>query len=372
MKKLFVFFLAVICIFTATACSSNITDSDTLTTTASTDPVAAVTTTLPDESTPITPTGPQVKITFLANGGKIDGKPSVVIETDKGKPLPASEWPTNVKRDGKIFLGWYNMSTASNVNDKTVFSEDTELYATWETDLGRIPDDEIPTATEKPRVKPHITLIFDDNKPDLQTFYDIIVGEYGLPMCAAIPGSSINNGNLELLKKIQASGGEILSHTQTHIILTRNVAWTTVDREFSQSKKVLTEAGLNVNGIILAGGGGTEDTSLAYRQELQGITAKYYSYSDLYGAKKQFYKPRECFNNWGAGRAKTFDELKVLADRAIRYNEWMVIYAHNLNECPPDTLRMFIEYLLDNGAEFITYKTAYETLFDWDRPVNFN
>ena len=138
--------------------------------------------------------------------------------------------------------------------------------------------------TMKELDKSYLTLVFDDNNTSLKTFYDIITLEYGYPICAAVPSSSLKGDN-SVLHDIENHGGEILSHTKTHKVFNRDVAWEVVDSEMKDSLNELTAAGFNVKGIILAGGGGTEDTDLEYRTEIEKITSKYYYYSDLYGVQ---------------------------------------------------------------------------------------
>lgn len=213
--------------------------------------------------------------------------------------------------------------------------------------------------------KGYITIIFDDNNSDLPSFYSIITGEYGFPICSAVPTKYIDR-NGDLLEQIQASGGEILSHTATHPQLNFSTPWTTVEEEFKTSYNLLTARGLKVNGIILAGG--TEsDLTTAYARAIEPITAKYYNYSDLYGVSTQYSKPRDTFSG------KSIDQLKNIVDRAIRNKSWVTIYAHSFEELPEATLRAFMDYVTAKKAEgkvdIATYKTIFQNFANYESPV---
>lgn len=221
--------------------------------------------------------------------------------------------------------------------------------------------------TWKTMDKGYITLIFDDNNDSLPKFYNIITGEYNMPMCAAVPSNSLNRNNA-ILHEIQNHGGEILSHTRDHIVLNRSIPWETVDYQLGQSYRELTADGFNVHGIILAGGEG-QDQSEDYRKDIEGFTNKYYHYSDKYGASTQYWKQR----NWFSGR--TVEELKSIIDTHIANKSWEVIYAHNFNECSETTLRAVLDYLKQKKEEgkvdVVTYRYVHENLANWASPVDF-
>ena len=232
----------------------------------------------------------------------------------------------------------------------------------------------------KPMDKAYITLIVDDNNEQLEQMYRIVCEEYGFPLCAAVPvksydktvSSSARPESLTLLHKIQDNGGEILSHTLTHKVFNSAVSWETVDYELGESYRRLTAEGFRVNGVILAGGGGSEDTSAEYRTELEAYTSKYYKYSDYYGASTQYYKPR----NWiAAGWSST----KRVIDDAINGNQWQVLAWHNF----PDVfgtnlteaqLRKVLDYLKekqDEGVlEVVTYREVHKKFGNWASPVD--
>ncbi len=67
-------------------------------------------------------------VTFDANGGKLNGRESVVTGTD-GR---LSEFPADPSRSGHIFKGWYtNKSKGLKISNSYVFTKDTKVYAHW-------------------------------------------------------------------------------------------------------------------------------------------------------------------------------------------------------------------------------------------------
>jgi hypothetical protein len=210
--------------------------------------------------------------------------------------------------------------------------------------------------------------------------YDLITGEYGFPLCVAVPVRSFdpslhpvgNPSSLALLHEIENHGGEILSHTLTHKVFNSSVSWSEVDYELGESYRRLTAEGFNVNGVILAGGGGTEDTSEAYRAQIEQYTAKYYKYSDYYGVSTQYYHPRKWMYN-------SYRRMKNEIDKAIANKSWDVIAAHGIDlEISTNTeqnVRMILDYLKKKEAEgvleVVTYKEAHEKHATWSGNVDF-
>ncbi len=224
--------------------------------------------------------------------------------------------------------------------------------------------------TWKEMDKGYITLCFDDNNTELGDFYNIITGEYNMPFCAAVPTYTLPR-NISLLHEIENHGGEILSHTENHLVIKPfETPWETVEAEFSNSYNDLTNEGFNVNGIILAGGDGQiKETDTEYRGLIELVTNKYYKYSDKYGLSTQYWKQR----NWFSGR--TVEKLKSIIDTNIENKTWEVIYAHRFSECSEETLRAVLDYLAEKEkaglVEVVTYKDMHENFGDWESPVNF-
>jgi hypothetical protein len=227
--------------------------------------------------------------------------------------------------------------------------------------------------------KAYVSIVFDDNNTELERIYKLVTEEYGFPLCASVPvksfdktlSSSARPESLELLHKIQDNGGEILSHNLTHKVFNSSVPWATVDYELGESYRRLTAEGLRVNGVILAGGGGTEDRSEEYRTELEKYTSKYYKYSDCYGVSTQYYHPRKFL----------YDDLNRLygyIDDAIENNGWLVLAGHGIDtEIFPQNeakVRRILDYLKQKQAEgvleVVTYRDVHKKFGNWASPVD--
>ncbi len=298
-------------------------------------------------------------IVLSGNGGSV----APVYDVD-GNLIPGKV-SVSIEKDG-------DSATIINGSIRTYLDSDAEI--TLEEGITEViyGEKQLETGTTIPMTwkemdKGYITLIFDDNNSSLPEFYNIITGEYNMPICAAVPSSSLNNNN-NILHEIQNHGGEILSHTKDHLVLNSTIPWETVDYQLGQSWRELTDAGFNVNGIILAGGTG-QDQSESYRAQIEPFTNKYYLYSDKYGISTQYWKPR----NWFSGRS--VDELKAIIDEQIENKTWEVIYAHNFDECSEETLRAVLDYLAEKKAQglvdVVTYRYMHETFGDWQGEVDF-
>ena len=233
--------------------------------------------------------------------------------------------------------------------------------------------------TWKPMDKAYVSIVFDDNNTELERIYKLVTEEYGFPLCAAVPvksfdktlSSSARPESLELLHKIQDNGGEILSHNLTHKVFNRDVPWTTVDYELGESYRRLTAEGFRVNGVILAGGGGTEDRSAEYRAELEKYTSKYYKYSDLYGVSTQYYHPRRPLYDNNQNLIRYIDE-------AIENKQWLVLSGHGIEkeiqQQSEKKIRVILDYLKEKQnegvLEVVTYRDVHKTFADWASPVD--
>lgn len=233
--------------------------------------------------------------------------------------------------------------------------------------------------TWKKMDKAYISIIIDDNNDELQRMYDLITGEYGFPLCVAVPVKSYDKtldffarpDSLKLLHEIQDNGGEILSHNLTHKVFNRNVPWSTVDYELGESYRRLTAEGFRVNGVILAGGGGSEDRTPEYRTELEQYTSKYYKYSDNYGVSTQYYHPRKWLYSG-------YVLCKGYIDTAIENKSWDVLAGHGIDEevfAQSETnVRQILDYLKqkqnEGVLEVVTYREVHKKFGNWATPVD--
>lgn len=296
--------------------------------------------------------GGYVKPVVDENGNAVAGKFHITIDDD------ANNSAVIVNGDSK--------TTLSESGEITLQTGTTEItYANYPPNPGTT----VPMEW-KEMDKGYITFCFDDNRDDLVNYVDIVMGEFNMPLCAAVPSSTLTRNNA-LLHKIQDRGGEIISHTKTHLVIKPFVTpWADVETQLGDSYRELTADGFNINGIILAGGTGqisVDDTE--YRGLIELVTNKYYKYSDKYGLSTQYWKQR----NWFSGR--TLDDLKKIVDTHIENKTWEVIYGHGLSECSEETIRGLCEYLAEKEAQglvkVVTYKYMHEHFGDWESPVDF-
>ena len=135
--------------------------------------------------------------------------------------------------------------------------------------------------------KGYITFVNDDSRPGVNEFADLFISK-NTPLCfAAIADNLLNNASdltetrLDVALRVQEAGGEILAHNAPVVTMETINNKEFMYKYFVTQKQLLTRMGLNVNGIILAGGSGQVVGS--------PLTAKWasamYKYSDLLGEK---------------------------------------------------------------------------------------
>ena len=213
----------------------------------------------------------------------------------------------------------------------------------------------------------------------VEEFYQIIVEEYGFPMVISTnTGTALANKKfVDFMRKLEDHGGEITSHTHSGLVCNSSVPWEKIDKDFKTSAEAMEAAGFNVNGIMLAGGGGTEDTSVEYRTEIEKITSKYFYYSDRYGVSEQFYNQRDPVFYRGI---PGWEYTKGLIDELIANKSWKGIFTHGYNEVTglkydEAYLRRVLDYLKskeqEGVLEVVTYKYVYENLANWAKPIDF-
>jgi len=217
--------------------------------------------------------------------------------------------------------------------------------------------------------KGYITFVNDDTKPNVDKFANLFISK-NIPLCfAAVADNLLNNASnlketrLEVALKIQEAGGEILAHNAPVI-----TSETINDNDFMYNyfiiqKQLLKKMGLNVNGIILAGGTGQITGSQ--------ITAKWasatYKYSDLLGEKYNadlgidsvYYHQRIGLGNYN----NDIEKLKKEIDKAIENKTWIVFYFHDTNEITLETLNELLDYINSKSNEEIEV-TTYSKMYD--------
>lgn len=217
--------------------------------------------------------------------------------------------------------------------------------------------------------KGYITFVNDDTKPNVDKFADLFISK-GVPLCyAAVADNLLNTASnltetrLEVALRVQEAGGEILAHNAP--VVTENTINDTnfMYKYFTVQKQALTRMGLNVNGIILAGGSGQITGS--------PITAKWtsaiYKYSDLLGEEYSttlgndsvYYHYRTGLGNY----QNDIEKIKADIDKAIEEKTWKIFYFHDTNEVSLETLEEIINYINSKSSEdveVVTYNTMYQ------------
>ena len=203
--------------------------------------------------------------------------------------------------------------------------------------------------------KGYITFIFDDNRSCTKELYQLF-SKYNMPLsCAVIAQQVESNPTMQqTLMDIQNAGGEILSHTYSHKVITaNNYDAAMVEEEFSKAYNTLTKLGFNVNGILEAGGGGSENT--APKDKIELITKKYYKYSDDYGVSPQYKKSR----TW---LSQGLSAIKRAVDKTATNKSWTILSAHDFGEMPKAQLENLLQYISENdNLEVVTWNYMYRT-----------
>jgi len=226
--------------------------------------------------------------------------------------------------------------------------------------------------------KAYITFVNDDSRSNVDKFADLFISKK-VPLCfAAVAENLLNNSSnlketrLDVALRVQRVGGEILAHN-AQVVTNDNIN----DNNFMYSyfvvqKQLLSGMGINVNGIILAGGNG----------QIVGspITAKWssalYKYSDLLGEKYSgnmgidsvYYHQRYGLGNYN----NDIEKLKNEISKAIDNKSWLVFYFHDINEISLDTLNELLDYINSrkNDVEVVTYNTMYQKFAKRESSLN--
>lgn len=207
--------------------------------------------------------------------------------------------------------------------------------------------------------KAYVTFIFDDNRmPFTEECFELFK-KYDIPMSCAVIAQTVKNNTdtIKLLKEIEEFGGEIFSHTYSHYVFTdANTTGTDedlgeLDYEFGESFRLLRSYGFDVNGIICSGNGGGEMN--ADYNFIEGVTRKYYKYSDLYGVSPQYQNKRKDMTT----ARRTIREIET----AQKNKDWIVLFAHDFNDISKDDLEEVLKYVSENdGVEAVTWKYIYD------------
>ncbi len=218
--------------------------------------------------------------------------------------------------------------------------------------------------------KAYITFVNDDTWGSIDEYAQLFT-EKNIPLVlATIPELLIENASsqketrLDVVRRVEASGGEILAHNSSVLTKEDFADYNKMYSCFVRTKQLFNYYGLNVNGIILSGGTG----QIAGAQESEEWASSIYSYSDLYGVqykKKEialdsvYYHGRGNLGNYG----NDLDRIKQEIDKAIENPTWVVFYFHAYNEIDKDVLEQVLDYVnskSEEELEVVTYKEMYE------------
>lgn len=214
--------------------------------------------------------------------------------------------------------------------------------------------------------KAYITFVFDDgNMPFTEDCFKLFKS-FNMPMCCAVVANRVENNPqvISILKEIEKSGGEILSHTYTHNAFNKNSTEADFIYEFKNSYIHLSALGFNINGVIETGSGGAEKE--ANYEAMEAVTREYYKYSDYYGVSPQYQNPRTWFV-WN-----TVSSIKSMIDTAIIRKRWIVLAAHNFNEISKNDLTEILSYIQskpEDKIDVVNWNYIYENFGEYTGPA---
>ena len=225
------------------------------------------------------------------------------------------------------------------------------------------------TVYQKPN-KAYITFVNDDTRSPMDQFADLFIEKKVPLVLATVPESLIENASseketrLEVARRVEAAGGEIIAHNGGVLTKEGMEDYNTMYSFFVRTKQMFQHYGFDVNGIILAGGSGQVVGAEASERWASSI----YSYSDLYGMeyeKKEIALDSVYYHyRGGLGNYKNdVDKIKASIDDAIANKTWCVFYFHDNSEISMDTLSQVLDYVntkSENELEIVTYKEMYE------------
>jgi peptidoglycan/xylan/chitin deacetylase (PgdA/CDA1 family) len=205
--------------------------------------------------------------------------------------------------------------------------------------------------------KGYAVIIIDDGVSDLSTFYTIFQ-EYNVPLSCAIPTNVLNitvDSGLpmkDLLLDIEATGGEILSHGLNYDVFTDTTTEEVANYRLRESKRLLAEVGLTINGFVKPGGSG----ALPTLGKFEHLVRKYYRYGYSSGDTAAYSMQRAFLGD-------SLEVLKSHIDKSITNKTSIAFYGHSFaRDVNETTLRGLIEYINANtGIQLVTTKYLYDT-----------
>lgn len=226
-----------------------------------------------------------------------------------------------------------------------------------------------PTLYKKPD-KAYITFVNDDTWGSIDEYAQLFIDKEMPLVLATIPELLIENASsqeetrLDVARRVEAAGGEIIAHNGGVLTQEGFSDYNTMYSFFVRSKQLFNYYGFDTNGIILAGGVG----QVAGAKESEEWASSIYSYSDLYGVeykKKEIALDSVYFHGRKglSGYSNDLERIKQEIDTAIENKSWLVFYFHTEKEINLTVLEEVLDYVnskSEKELEVVTYKEMYQ------------
>lgn len=258
----------------------------------------------------------------------------------------------NIQEDKKIIDGYLNMLIHDRINKSYMYDY---KWGTFD--------------------KTVFVFVGDDGPNNLGAIYNVF-HEKGVPLCVAIitiTGDGFmrdtNYTLLELCKKIEEDGGEVLAHPHDKAI-TGEEDFETLLQKLKEKKQYFLSYGFQARGIIAVGAGITGNANLD--RALRGN----FEFSDHYGLLTS--EAYNCKNpdggygrSWIGGWGNTLEEIKQKIDTFAETPQLVVVGMHNYDMSSPsnypknedpETLGQVIDYIKSKeNCAIMSYSKAYDT-----------
>lgn len=182
--------------------------------------------------------------------------------------------------------------------------------------------------------------------------------------CAVITGDGLSEEKKNAYLDMQNNyGWEIASHSIDSTLL-GTISESDCERYLEKSKKILVDAGFNVNGVVYPSG--------SANQNVRRLAKKYYQYGCNYNDKVNVDLFLDSFSisriPLGAfytdATHNTLEYYKSCVDKAVESNGWCVFCLHPYKEDFDETqqryLEELIEYIESLNVEMVTLSKGYE------------
>lgn len=222
----------------------------------------------------------------------------------------------------------------------------------------------------KKNEKAYITFVNDDTRAGMDEYSNLFISKDVPLVLATVPELLIENASsqketrLEVARRVEQAGGEIIAHNGGVLTQEGFSDYDTMYSFFVRTKQLFNYYDFDVNGIILAGGTG----QVTGAEESERWASSIYSYSDLYGVqydKKEialdsvYFHSRKGLVNYGSD----LDKIKAEIDTAIENKSWLVLYFHSADEIDMTVLGQALDYVKSRSEEeleVVTYKEMYQ------------